>query len=545
MDTTKDQQIALDDALIAPANCLRIGKCNHRLSSSLKSNESTIQVVLDALKLTPFYKEFEVTANVPEIYMQEFWATNSVHHKSLRFKMNNKGHTFNLENFRDMLQIYPRLRGQKFEDPPFEEEILSFIRDLGHTGEIKLYGAILPDELINQEIKDSEAYKQYYAVASAAEPLKSKTKYKKKADERVTPSMPNSAPKVKEIALSEPEQMKIVTKGNEHISWNSSDEDDDDEVSMSKHNDDNDENADDDDKDDDNQHTESDIDADDFVHPRFYTHDKEVRQNEEDKEEEGSDLRINEEEEENELYRDVNINLEGRDTKITNDLQPNVQATKVIEDTHVIITTITLEVQQQSSSVSSGFISNMINPNPNTGIDFILNLNTESTLLVDVPIMTNAEMPPSSVTTLPPPPISFIQPLQQTPVPTPIMVPSTSLQNLPTFSSVFKFKDRVKALEENFSEFKQTNSFAESVSSIPGIVDKYLANQMNEAVKAVVQLQSDRLREAAQAEKQDFINKIDENIKKIIKEQVKVQVKEQVSMILPRIKKSLNEQLEA
>ncbi|GKE15561.1 hypothetical protein Tco_1423138, partial [Tanacetum coccineum] len=49
---------------------------------------------------------FEITAGVPEIYMQEFWVTSSRHHSSLR---------------------------QKFEDPLFEEEIISFIRDLGHT----------------------------------------------------------------------------------------------------------------------------------------------------------------------------------------------------------------------------------------------------------------------------------------------------------------------------------------------------------------------------------------------------------------------------
>ncbi|GKC39252.1 hypothetical protein Tco_1051636, partial [Tanacetum coccineum] len=103
IDTTKAQQIALDDALVAPANSLKIGKCNQRLSSTLKSNEATIQVVLDALKFTPFYKAFEVTVNVPEIYMQEFWATVSLYHKSLRFKMNDKATLLNLENFRDML----------------------------------------------------------------------------------------------------------------------------------------------------------------------------------------------------------------------------------------------------------------------------------------------------------------------------------------------------------------------------------------------------------------------------------------------------------
>ncbi|GKE86941.1 hypothetical protein Tco_1560683 [Tanacetum coccineum] len=37
---------------------------------------------------------------------------------------------------------------------------------------------------------------------------------------------------------------------------------------------------------------------------------------------------------------------------------------------------------------------------------------------------------------------------------------------------------------------------------------------MNEAIKAAVQLQSDRLREEAQAENEEFINKIDENMKK-------------------------------
>ncbi|GJT61796.1 hypothetical protein Tco_1005329 [Tanacetum coccineum] len=138
MDTTKAQQKELDDALVAPENRLKIGKCNQRFCPTLKSNEPTIQVVLDTLKLTPFYNAFKVFADVPEIYMQEFWATVTKHHFSLRFKMNGKSHTTNVDNFRDMLNICPKLLGQKFEDPPFEEVILSFIRDLGHTGEIKV-----------------------------------------------------------------------------------------------------------------------------------------------------------------------------------------------------------------------------------------------------------------------------------------------------------------------------------------------------------------------------------------------------------------------
>ncbi|GJW03488.1 uncharacterized mitochondrial protein-like protein [Tanacetum coccineum] len=54
-------QIALDDALVAPADRLKIGKCNLRLSSDVTSKEATLQVVYDVLKITPFYKAFQVT----------------------------------------------------------------------------------------------------------------------------------------------------------------------------------------------------------------------------------------------------------------------------------------------------------------------------------------------------------------------------------------------------------------------------------------------------------------------------------------------------
>ncbi|GJR78143.1 hypothetical protein Tco_0148928 [Tanacetum coccineum] len=114
MDDIRDQQKALDDEL-----------------------EPTLQVALDALKLTPFYNAFEISADVPEIYMQEFWVTVTRHHSSLPFKLNGKSHTVNVDNFRYMLKICPKLPGQNFEEPPLEEDILSFIRDLGHTGKIK------------------------------------------------------------------------------------------------------------------------------------------------------------------------------------------------------------------------------------------------------------------------------------------------------------------------------------------------------------------------------------------------------------------------
>nr|GEZ09589.1 hypothetical protein [Tanacetum cinerariifolium] len=116
--------------------------------------------------------------------------------------------------------------------------------------------------------------------------------------------------------------------------------------------------------------------------------------------------------------------------------------------------------------------------------------------------------------------------------PSPANVLSFSLRDLPNFGSLFGFDHRLKTLEANFSKFMQTNQFAEAISSIPGIVDKYIDNRMNEAMKVVVQLQSNRLKDEAQVEYDDFLNKLDENIRKIINEQVKEKVKEQISYVV-------------
>nr|GFC69220.1 hypothetical protein [Tanacetum cinerariifolium] len=51
--------------------------------------------------------------------------------------MDNKKHIVNLESFRDMLHICPRVHGQSFDEPPFEEEILAFICFLGHSVAIR------------------------------------------------------------------------------------------------------------------------------------------------------------------------------------------------------------------------------------------------------------------------------------------------------------------------------------------------------------------------------------------------------------------------
>ncbi|GJY78563.1 hypothetical protein Tco_0484364 [Tanacetum coccineum] len=251
----------------------------------------------------------------------------------------------------------------------------------------------------------------------------------------------------------------------------------------------------DNDQDDGNERIDSDNDGDDFVYPKFSTHDKE------DKDEDSFDPRVQtpshvestDDEDNDEEIQGANVEGDKQDKEETKDI-------------HVIITAlVNPEGQQQSFSVSYGFVSNMLNPSPDTGIDSIFNLNTESTSLVDVLVTAIAEPPLLFVTTTLPPPTPLTTHLQQTSVPTPATVPSSSPQDLPNFGSLF------------------------------GIVDAYLANKMHEAVKIAVQLQSERLRDEAQAENADFINKLDDNIKKLIKNQLKEQISHAVAANLSEL----------
>nr|GEX31789.1 hypothetical protein [Tanacetum cinerariifolium] len=137
MATTLKQHVALDEALVPSAQRLRIGRSNFQLPLDIQSKEPTLQFVYDVLRNSPFFKAFLVTADVLEIYMQEFWAIAKLHQHSIRLKMDTRKHVLDLKALREMLHISPRIPGQSFAELPFEEEILEFLRFLGHSTQIK------------------------------------------------------------------------------------------------------------------------------------------------------------------------------------------------------------------------------------------------------------------------------------------------------------------------------------------------------------------------------------------------------------------------
>ncbi|GJX06569.1 hypothetical protein Tco_0194501 [Tanacetum coccineum] len=117
MSSITAQQTKLDLELVPKEKRLDIGKCNGRLNPGKIHKEPTFQVVLDALALTLCYSAFLITADVLEVYMHQFWDSVYKHDTFYRFKIDKrKRFKPNLEIFRDIFKICPRIQGQDFDE---------------------------------------------------------------------------------------------------------------------------------------------------------------------------------------------------------------------------------------------------------------------------------------------------------------------------------------------------------------------------------------------------------------------------------------------
>nr|GEX18719.1 hypothetical protein [Tanacetum cinerariifolium] len=425
------------------------------------------------------------------------------------------------------------------------------------------YDAILPIELTTEDIRNTKAYKEYYACATGEAAPKPKASARRKrggSDSSTTPPTPIATPTPITTVVAAPrltvaskgkqparatsstdpsdvertkaEHLKIVLRrsrqethisqqggssiyegtgskpgvsdvpsddSEEEISWNSSDDEDVDD--QTKGRDDNegektDESDDDDDDqdkaekvndDDDDEEEISKIDeqkaiesgeGDNEVTESDWKNEEEETREEieesfdliprtpEDSEDDGNneedqglriseEERIHEEEEADELYRDVDIN-QGRGLQVSQD----------IEDSHVTLTLVHSD-DQQESSLTSSFVTSLLNPIIDPGMESIFTTGSSSVTPIPSPKST---MTPSIITTT--------TTASQPPIP-PTPIPSDIFQTLPTFAS-----------------------------------------EMTEAVREAVQIQIDRLQDSLQRENDEFLRTIDDNMKKIIKEQM-------------------------
>nr|GEU87892.1 retrovirus-related Pol polyprotein from transposon TNT 1-94 [Tanacetum cinerariifolium] len=429
-----------------------------------------------------------------------------------------------------------RVPGQSFDDPPFEEEILAFIRFLRHRVPIRtltdininklyqpwrsfatiinkcltgkssgydslrlsqaqiLWGLYYKRNVDYAYLMNSKAYKEYYAIAIGAatpKPKASVRRARSSSDTPITPPTIVASPRLpasangkqtakaskakslsalSEVSMTEAQQLKLVTKQSmqqmhisqpsgsgvyegtgskpgvpdvptdeleEELSWNSTDDEGDDNEEDDK--DDAEESGDDDEegRDDEQEYDEEDDDKETRDEESFDP----IPQTPESNEDGGTGAEdiglnvereegLNEKKEEDEIYRDVNIN-QGR----------GIQETLEVGDTHMTLT-----------------------PTPS----FV------APLPITIPTMTSFTIATTTTTTS-----------QASILPT--TVPSDIIQNLLSFGSLFRFDDRLRSLEENFSEVMQTNQFADRLrDEAQRENDEFLRTAVNEQLEAEV-----------------------------------------------------------
>ncbi|GJZ73460.1 retrovirus-related pol polyprotein from transposon TNT 1-94 [Tanacetum coccineum] len=173
----------------------KISSTNIRLETTVPQKEETFQVVIDLVKNSTCFKAFTIFADVPEIFIQQFWysikkvqGTNSY-----EFLLANKKCTVNAEVFRTILDIGPRVEGVDFTNVPDDDTALTFLIDLGYKGPLYKHNNMFVDymhhpwrtlaAIINKCLSGKTAKSE-----PEPEPSKKKTSSKRRVKKKVTMS---------------------------------------------------------------------------------------------------------------------------------------------------------------------------------------------------------------------------------------------------------------------------------------------------------------------------------------------------------------------
>nr|GEZ97466.1 hypothetical protein [Tanacetum cinerariifolium] len=370
----------MDEALVPHAQRLRFRRSNFRLLSDIKSKESTLQLVYDVLRICPFFKAFLVTSdglyhkrNIDYSYLLWEDLVYQVEHKNTK-----KSNEMYYPQFTKVIIHYFMSKNPSI---PRRNKVNShYVRDDHMFSTIKLVSR--------------HQNTQYPRLTASA-----------KGKQIAKASKAKSLYALSEVAMTEAQQLKLVTKRSMqhmHISQASGSGADEGTGADNERKDgDDDEEAEGDDgkegdgDDDDKDEVEREDDKDD----KEEGGDDEHKFNEEEYDEETRDgesfdpIPQTPENSKDKGNGDDDLGLNGR----------GIQATLEVEDSHVTLTPVNPNGQHQSLSVSSQFVTSILNPTLDVGMESIfetkLQLDVQTpTFMAPLP-MSAPTMTPSTITT--------------------------------------------------------------------------------------------------------------------------------------------------
>ncbi|GJS45370.1 hypothetical protein Tco_0595491 [Tanacetum coccineum] len=137
MNPQEIQQVtARDEKWVPSTERVNISTTNVRLETTVQQKEEAFQVVINIIKNSTCFKAFTISADVPKIFMHQFWykIKKVKESKSYEFLLANKKCIIDAEVFRKILDICPRVKGEEFTPVQDDDDTLTFLTDLGYKG---------------------------------------------------------------------------------------------------------------------------------------------------------------------------------------------------------------------------------------------------------------------------------------------------------------------------------------------------------------------------------------------------------------------------
>ncbi|GJS84466.1 hypothetical protein Tco_0751007 [Tanacetum coccineum] len=133
-----------DEQIVPRSQWLIIGKSNLLFNAQKIQKNPIFQISVDILSNTNFFQAFTASANVPAIYLQQFWNTMKYNEKTGVYSCQVDEQWFDLSDdlLRKALAITPVNPTHPFELPPSGDTVIDFVNELGYPEPVEIVSNI-------------------------------------------------------------------------------------------------------------------------------------------------------------------------------------------------------------------------------------------------------------------------------------------------------------------------------------------------------------------------------------------------------------------
>ncbi|GJX71248.1 hypothetical protein Tco_0308419, partial [Tanacetum coccineum] len=133
-----------DEQIVPRSQWLTIGKSNLLFNAQKIQKNPIFQISVDILSNTNFFQAFTASANVPAIYLQQFWKTMTYNEKTGVYSCQVDEQWFDLsaDLLRKALAITPVNPTHPFELPPSGDTVIDFVNELGYPEPVEIVSSI-------------------------------------------------------------------------------------------------------------------------------------------------------------------------------------------------------------------------------------------------------------------------------------------------------------------------------------------------------------------------------------------------------------------